>query len=214
MSSRRILILFAHPAYERSRANRRLLEAARQVDGITINDLYEAYPDFCIDVAREQQLLLEHDAVVLQHPFYWYSSPALLKEWQDLVLEHGWAYGHEGTALAGKDMLTAITTGAGREDYQTGGHNRFTIGQLLAPFDQTAHLCGMRYLPPFVVHSVRLRSVDEAMDDVAASYTRILEALRDGRLDDAQLAGCEYINDLYGESAGSGSGAEPEASRA
>ena len=89
--SRAVLVLVAHPAMRRSRVNRRLTEAARGLDGVMVNDLYQRYPDFDIDVAREQQLLESHDVVVMQHPFYWYSTPAILKEWQDLVLEHGWA---------------------------------------------------------------------------------------------------------------------------
>ena len=63
------------------------------MEGVRLHDLYEAYPDFLIDVEAEQALLLEHDVIVFQHPVYWYSSPAILKEWQDLVLEHGFAYG-------------------------------------------------------------------------------------------------------------------------
>src|SRR6185369_10018305 len=93
----RVLVLFAHPAFQKSRVHRHLVPAARQVEGITFHDLYEAYPDFQLDVPHEQQLLLAHDVIVFQHPFYWYSCPALLKEWLDLVLEYGFAYGPNGT---------------------------------------------------------------------------------------------------------------------
>jgi len=65
-----ILVLFAHPAIQKSRVNRRLAAAARGVEGVTVHDLYETYPDFDIDVPREQSLLVLHDIVVLQHPFY------------------------------------------------------------------------------------------------------------------------------------------------
>ena len=101
----KLLIVFAHPALERSRVNRRLVEAIGDLEGVAVHDLYEAYPEFDIDVRREQELLAAHDVIVLQHPFYWYSAPAILKEWQDLVLEHGWAYGRNGTALRGKSCL-------------------------------------------------------------------------------------------------------------
>ena len=100
-----ILVLFAHPAFERSRVHRRLVDAVAELPGITFHDLYEAYPDFDVDVRREQKLLLEHDLVVLQHPFFWYSTPPLVKQWEDLVLEHGWAYGTGGNALHGKRLL-------------------------------------------------------------------------------------------------------------
>jgi len=186
MSESRVLILFAHPALEKSRVNRRLADAVRRLDGVTFRDLYELYPDFDIDVTAEQELVADHDVVVMQHPFYWYSTPALIKEWEDLVLEHGWAYGSRGTALQGKVLLTAITAGGSEGAYCRQGYNRFTIRELLAPLEQTAALCGMTYLPPFVVHGTH------SLDDVeiarhAGDYRRVIEALRDGTLD-AQAA--------------------------
>lgn len=180
---RRILVLFAHPVLERSRVNRRLLGEIRDLPGVTVHDLYEAYPTLAIDAAREQALLLEHDIYVFQHPFYWYSVPAILKEWQDLVLEHGWAYGAGGTNLVGKVTLNAVTTGGPGSAYRREGYNRYTVRELLAPWDQTAHLCGMRFLAPFVVHAA-LRVVGE--DELApqrAAYRRLLEGLHDERID-------------------------------
>lgn len=150
----RVLILFAHPMPRKSRINRAMAAAVRELAGVTFHDLYEAYPDFDIDVAHEQALLREHDVIVAQHPFYWYSAPALMKEWLDLVLEYGFAYGDQGTALHGKRWQQAITTGGPEDAYQTSGYNRFTIRELLAPFEQTANLCGMIYQEPFVVHGV------------------------------------------------------------
>ena len=104
----KILVLFAHPRVDRSEVNVVLAQAARRVEGVTVVDLYAEYPTFEIDVEREQQRLLAHRVVVFQHPVYWYSCPALLKEWQDLVLEHGFAYGAEGRALEGKIDPDAI----------------------------------------------------------------------------------------------------------
>jgi glutathione-regulated potassium-efflux system ancillary protein KefG len=180
---RRVLILFAHPVLERSRVNRRLLDAVRALDGVTVRDLYELYPTLEIDVKAEQAALVAHDVIVFQHPFYWYSCPAILKEWQDLVLEHGWAYGKAGTQLRGKITLNAISTGGPEAAYRQGGYNRFTVRELLAPWDQTAHLCGMRFLAPFAVHG-SLRVVgDEDVAGPRARYVQLIEALRDDRID-------------------------------
>lgn len=99
VSSRKVLVLFAHPSQELSEVNRPMAEAVRDLDGITLVDLYADYADFQIDIDREQDRLLQHDVIVFQHPLYWYSTPAILKEWQDLVLEHGFACGTKGTAL-------------------------------------------------------------------------------------------------------------------
>ncbi len=193
MTEKRILLLFAHPAYHKSRVNRYLLDAAKQVEGIHIHDLYEEYPDFHIDVTREQRLLLEHDVIVFQHPFYWYSCPALLKEWLDLVLQHGFAYGDEGTALQGKWLLTATTTGGRAPAYQRDGMNYYSMSEFLVPFERTASLCGMHYLPPFVVHGTRALDGDEVLVEHARHYGEILARLRDGALD------LTYIHDLLGE---------------
>ncbi|MGG6293986.1 NAD(P)H-dependent oxidoreductase [Leptolyngbya sp. AN02str] len=177
-----VLILFAHPALEKSRVNRQLIRAVSDLASVTIHDLYEAYPNFHINVAYEQDLLRSHDIIVFHHPFYWYSSPALLKEWQDLVLEHGFAYGHNGIALQGKKLLSAITTGGSKETYCRQGHNYFTIGELLAPFQQTANLCGMQYLPPFVVNGTHQFRDPHHIATHAKDYRTIITALRDNQL--------------------------------
>ncbi|GAA4417853.1 NAD(P)H-dependent oxidoreductase [Nibrella viscosa] len=167
----------------------------RSLDFVTINDLYENYPDFDIDVEREQRLLLEHEYIILQHPFYWYSSPAIVKQWEDLVLEHGWAYGREGVALAGKKMMNVITTGGRQEVYQENGFNRFTVRQFLAPFDQTANLCKMTYLPPFVIHGTH-RMTEDDIRNYVKRYQQFLELLAAGQLDLDAVKNIENLNDL------------------
>lgn len=176
-----LLILFAHPALEKSRVNRRLAAVVRELEGVTFHDLYEAYPYFDIDVDREQELLLRHHTIVLQHPFFWYSTPAMMKQWVDLVLEHGWAYGSQGTALVGKRVASAISTGGGESAYREEGHNRHTIRQFLAPIEQTFLLCGMEYLPPFLINGTHGMTVEQ-IDEFATDYRRTIEILRDRRL--------------------------------
>ena len=193
--SRRLLILFAHPALHKSRVNHLLLSYVQSLPGVTVNDLYEAYPHFHIDIAREQALLLEHDVIVFQHPFYWYSSPAILKQWQDLVLEYGFAYGKSGTQLHGKLFLTAISTGGPCSAYQRSGHNYFTIRELLTPFEQTARLCGMTYLPPFVVPGVLWMEDDDELAGYGTIYRRLLEALRDNMLDVSEIMKLDTLNE-------------------
>jgi glutathione-regulated potassium-efflux system ancillary protein KefG len=192
---RRILVLLAHPVLERSRVNRRLVDAIHGMEGVTVHDLYEEYPTLDIDVRREQELLVAHDVAVFQHPFYWYSVPSLLKEWQDLVLEHGWAYGAKGTHLRGKLTFNVVTTGGPQQVYRAEGRNRFTMRQFLAPWDQTAWLCGMRFLAPFVTHGSFRLNTDADVAPYAAAYRRLLEAVRDDRLDVEAAARAERMND-------------------
>ena len=177
-----ILILFAHPALQKSRVNRRLIEYVRDIDGVTFHDLYEEYPDFHINVKREQKLLVENDIIVFHHPIFWFSVPALLKEWMDLVLEHGWAYGRGGRALKGKKLLSIISTGARESLYRRESYNRHTIGEFLAPINQTAYVCGMEYLPPFVVHGTHTITKEETAAE-GENYRKIITALRDGKID-------------------------------
>lgn len=179
---RRILILFAHPSLDRSEANRPLALATSRVAGVTLVDLYADYPDFQIDIDREQARLREHDAIVFMHPLYWYSTPAIMKEWQDLVLEYGFAYGSSGTALHGKIFLCALTAGGPEAAYNGEIDGRFTIRELLYPLEQTAWLCGMPYLPPFALFGARSAVEEGRLDIHMTNWIRVLEALRDERL--------------------------------
>jgi len=180
---RRILVLFAHPAIARSEVNAEMAKAASAIDGVTLVDLYWDYPTFEIDIDREQQRLLEHDVVIFQHPLYWYSTPAILKEWQDLVLEHGFAYGPGGDALRGKIFFSALTAGGAHEAYQKTGQNLFTIRELLQPLEQTANLCQMVYLPPFVMFKARSARDENRVAEHVRLWRQLLIGLRDRRLD-------------------------------
>lgn len=191
----KILILFAHPRYENSLVQERLSMAAQEVRGVTFHDLYELYPDFDVQIDQEQELLISHDIIVLQHPFYWYSCPPLLKQWLDLVFEHGWAYGKEGNRLAGKKMFNAISTGGGQDAYETGGFNHFTIRQFLAPFDQTARLCNIKYYPPFVVHGTHL-ATNSDIKRAGESYRKILGGLVADQFPDSAIRNLTYLNEL------------------
>ncbi len=174
-----VLLLFAHPALERSRVHRRLLQAAQALPNLTIHDLYEAYPDFDIDVPREQQMLEAHEVLVVQCPFVWYSTPALVKQWEDLVLEHGWAYGTQGKALAGKRGLQVVSAGGGVNAYTPGGRNRMSIPDLLAPLRNTAELCNMTGTPPHIIYGTHAMT-DRDIADETARYIAVLQRLGHG----------------------------------
>jgi glutathione-regulated potassium-efflux system ancillary protein KefG len=193
----RVLVLFAHPALEKSRVHRAMLSRIPQDPRLTVNDLYEAYPRLDIDVSREQDLLTAHDTVVFQFPFYWYSTPPMLKQWQDLVLLHGWAYGSTGNALEGKSLICAVSTGGGEGAYEPEGYNRHTVRELLAPIEQTAALCKMRFLPPWVVYGTH-RLGAEPLGEAGAHFGVLLEGLLNDRIDpsDPGLEGMKDLNPL------------------
>jgi glutathione-regulated potassium-efflux system ancillary protein KefG len=165
-----------------------------RLEGITFHDLYASYPDFLIDVSHEQKLCESHDVIIFQHPFYWYSTPAIVKEWFDLVLEHAWAYGSTGNALAGKITFQALTAGGAHNNYRADGLNRFTIRELTTPYQATANLCGMDWLPPFAVLGIHQGIPEKERVRHAEDYRRTLIALRDNRLDLDRARDGELLN--------------------
>lgn len=190
----KILIVFAHPAFGRSKINAALRKIAEDLEGVTFHDLYASYPEFLIDIVREKELCMTHDVIIFQHPFYWYSTPAIMKEWLDLVLQHGWAYGSDGNALQGKTFLQAITAGGDDSTYKRGGRNKFTIAELTSPFRAMANLCQMKWLPPFAVLGIHRGLSSEKIKNHVEDYRRAIIALRDGTLDRVKVQTYEYLN--------------------
>ena len=154
-----IYLIAAHPHWRESRVTRRLMTAADSAVAagakIDINDLYATYPDYAIDAEAERARVEAADLLVLVHPIQWYSMPALQKLWLDEVLHYGWAYGEGGTALQGKDLWLVASTGAAEDSYHPQGYNRYFFDAFLPPYEQTAALCGMRFLPPLILHGAR-----------------------------------------------------------
>jgi putative NADPH-quinone reductase len=184
MNPNRLLVLYAHAAPHLSRVNRRLADAARLNEGVYLHDLYETYPDFYIDVPREQALVAQADALVFLHPLQWYSMPALMKEWIDCVLQEGWAYGGADStasaarpgALHGKRYWLAATTGGAAGEYAAGARHGRPFADYLAPFQQTAALCGMEWIEPHILHgahTVDAATVDAHVEGFSAGLRRL-----------------------------------------
>lgn len=191
----KILVLFAHPAFERSTMHRSLLEHIKPLEEVTINDLYENYPDFEIDVEREKKLLSEHQVIIWQHPLFWYSGPALLKQWQDLVFQHGWAYGKDSYALEGKIIFNAISSGGELEAFQKRCFHNSTIRDFLLPFERTAEICKMIYLSPFWVPETE-RLSQARIQEFGQQYKELLMLLRDNDLNDPKFLSVPLLNKL------------------
>jgi glutathione-regulated potassium-efflux system ancillary protein KefG len=196
MSKNKILILFSHPLYEKSQANKALVKNIPESENITFHDLYEEYPDFDIDVKHEQVLLSQHDIIIWHHPMYWYSCPPLMKQWIDMVLEHNWAYGKKGKALQDKIIFQVITTGGDKENYCKTGSERCSIPELLEPFNKTAKVCNMIYLPPFVVHGTHNMSKDDYQQN-GVMYGRFLDYINNNDLDTEVILQYHYLNEWF-----------------
>lgn len=160
-----ILVVAAHPDLALSHVHRALVRRLGQaaLPRVQLRELYALYPDYLIDVAAEQAALAPAQLVVWAHPVQWYSMPALMKLWVDEVLTFRWAYGPGGHALRGKDLWLVASTGGPEASYRPGGTHRYFFDAFLPPYEQTATLCGLRFLPPLVLHGAHRRS-DEEID--------------------------------------------------
>jgi len=170
----RVVVIVAHPSMAHSRVNRSLFAAAAR-SGVEVRDLYALYPDYVIDVPAEQAALGAAQLIVWQHPIHWYSAPPLMKLWIDEVLTFGWAYGPRGHALRGKDLWLVASTGGPDDSYRPAGYNRHFFDAFLPPFEQTAALCGMRFVPPLLLHGAH-RASDEEIESHAQTYAQRLRS--------------------------------------
>lgn len=186
-----IYLIAAHPDWRLSRVNKPLLEAARAVPRVRVQDLYSSYPDYSIDVPHEQAALAAAQLVILMHPIHWYSMPSLQKLWLDDVLTYGWAYGERGIALQGKDLWLVATTGGPEESYHPQGYNRYFFDAFLPPYEQTAALCGMRFLPPLILHGAHSGGPEAVLGHAKTFAARLKSYPAWPELDDLeQCASC------------------------
>jgi putative NADPH-quinone reductase len=141
------LVIVAHPNLETSVINKRWVEELKkQPEKYTVHDLYEAYPDGIIDVEKEQQRIEAHDNLVLQFPIFWFNSPPLLKKWLDDVFLYGWAFGSKGgQKLKDRKVALAVSAGIEKADFTAEGKYRYTLEQLLTPFETTFRYCNSNY---------------------------------------------------------------------
>jgi glutathione-regulated potassium-efflux system ancillary protein KefG len=190
----KILLVVAHPALEKSRNNIRLMKTAENIDHVSVRDLYELYPRFSINVQKEQEYLEQHDIIILQHPFYWYSIPALMKQYLDMVFTHGWAYGKGICKLKDKVIFNALTTSGTRESYNWDAHNRFPLTSFLVPYNQLAFVCKMHYLPPFVLHESGKADASLSSNH-ARQFKQLLEMFSKSKFDLDRLRELDYLND-------------------
>ncbi|ASZ14761.1 NAD(P)H-dependent oxidoreductase [Chitinophaga pendula] len=169
------LAIIAHPNISESVINKHLVHTlSSHPDTVTIHHLYDQYPDWNIDVKAEQQLVEQHDRILFQFPFYWFSCPPLLRKWMDDVLTYGWAYGRTGDKVKNKQLLLAVSAGIEQDDYKQGGKYLYTMKELLRPFELTALYTDMIYKTPFVVYDTD-NQTGQDLARISQEYTAFLE---------------------------------------
>lgn len=171
---KKTLIVLSHPNMEESIVNKALVETIKGENEILVHDLYGTYTTVeNIDIAKEQELLCAHEQIIFQFPLYWFSSPAMLKEWLDKVFSYGFAYGHEGTKLAGKAACIVISAGSPLSEYSTTGYNHYTIEEYLLPLKASIAYAGMEFKGIFAVGGA-LSITPEALAQGAADYRNFI----------------------------------------
>ncbi|WP_443943619.1 NAD(P)H-dependent oxidoreductase [Pedobacter sp. AW1-32] len=173
------LIVVIHPDMEQSVVNKRWVDELKQYpDQFLIHDLHQVYPDEIIDVAAEQRLIEAHDKIVFQFPFYWFSCPGFYKKWMDLVLTHGWAYGSKsGYKMGGKTVALAVSIGVDEAEYSAKGDYKYTLNELLRPFELSFEYVKADYRTPFAYYGMEYNSTPEWIEKSVPLYLDYLNAL-------------------------------------
>lgn len=191
---KKVLIIMAHPSISQSTINNPMFRLARQIENVTCIVLYAQYPNFRINAQHEQKLLLEHDVIIFQFPIYWYSTPSLLKEWQDVVLTHGFAYGSTGNALYNKQFLCAVSAGGSQKSYRSSGMFQYNLRSALSPLEMTCNLVGMDFIPPFALYSAAASVNNGALTQHLQQWRQLILALTQDRFDIRKAQKYEFIN--------------------
>lgn len=170
-------ILLFHPDLAKSKANRALADAAQLLDGVTVIDMTALYPDGHVDVNAEVKRLLAAERLVLQFPIQWYSTPPLLKTWQDDVLSRMYYINPEteGERLRDLPVMVAATAGNDPSAYTPEGVNLYPLAELLKPLHSTAHRCFWRWTNPFIIYRAN-KSSPEELAEAGRRYAECIES--------------------------------------
>lgn len=173
------LIIVTHPDIKDSLINKRWIEELNKFpEKYHVHQLYQAYPDEKIDIEKEQQLVEKFDKIVFQFPLYWFNSPPLLKKWQDEVLTYGWAYGSKsGYKMGNKRVALAISAGIDEGAYSSKGVYKYTLEQLIAPFELTFNYVRADYRSFYAYYGIELNASKEWIEKSVQPYMDFLDSL-------------------------------------
>lgn len=173
------LVIIIHPTMENSLINKRWKEELEKFpEKLTVHDLYQAYPDGNINIEKEQKMIEAYGNIIFQFPFYWFSSPPLLKKWFDEVLVYGWAFGSKsGYKLKDKKIALALSTGIDKQGYSESGKYKYTINELLRPFELTFEYVKADYKKPFVYYGSEEETPQESFEESIPLYLDFIEKL-------------------------------------
>lgn len=168
--SGQVVILLAHPNIQESNANKELIKSVKDNDRVTVYDLYGKNEDL-FNVDEWSRILTNAVALIFQFPFYWLSAPYMMKKWEDEVLTHL----AKTPAIAGKQLTVVVTTGSDNDSYRSGGRNRFTVDELLRPYQAAAIHSGLVWQTPLVVYGTESDDPAKRIAQGAIQYKRLID---------------------------------------
>ena len=172
------LVILVHPDMENSRINKSWKEELEKYpDKITIHELYKEYPDWNIDIKKEQELILKHDNIIFEFPLYWYSSPPILKKWLDDVLSFNWAYGNE-YRLKGKNIGFAVSVGGPETEYSKTGSVKFSMNEILIPFETTVEYIKANLIPHYILFDATESLSEEKLLESIKNYVKHIFSIK------------------------------------
>ena len=172
------LVILAHPDMENSRINKKWKEELEKYpDKITVNELYKNYPDWNIDIKKEQELILKHDNIIFEFPLYWYSSPPILKKWLDDVLSFNWAYGNE-YRLKGKNIGFAVSVGGPETEYSKTGSVKFSMNEILIPFEATVEYIKANLISHYILFDATESLSKEKLLESTKNYIKHIFSIK------------------------------------
>lgn len=146
------LIIVAHPEVDNSPTQQFLQASLPKLtnadDQVIWHDLTAVLAASNWQRDAELTLLKQAQRIIWQFPLYWYSAPAILKQWQEAVFT-GEVSQYE--FLAGKELGLVVSLGEKLANYQAGAREQFTISEILRPDQAFAQKLGWHYLTPLII---------------------------------------------------------------
>lgn len=172
------LVIVGHPQINDS-GTQQFLKRAAEFDTVKWHVLTgESY-----DISAEQALLTQADRIIFQFPLYWYSAPAIFKDWVDQVFTRRFSYPSAQGALVGKQLGIAVSLGEAAKHFRAGETESASISQLMVPYQAMANKMGMSFLPTFIIDQFNYKT-DKQKSMLLIHYQRYLTQTRLGHFQD------------------------------
>lgn len=170
------LIINGHPNLNQSIIHKRWSEELKKYPkDFTVHNLCYEYPDYKIDVQKEQKLIENHENLILQYPIYWFNVPGLIKRWIDEVFTYGWAYGSKGDKLKDKKIALALSAGISEDDLKD--NKNLNLEDLILPIKLTAAYVSSNFRGYYILYNSYYAADNGTLDKSIDEYISFIKGL-------------------------------------